>query len=65
MLSLGAPAGFKGFANAVAPTTFNSAWTARTGSRTTPPAAALPPYIAVVVSSHVTQSGAVVATICG
>jgi hypothetical protein len=54
----GAPAAFKGFANSPssAPACASN-WSTGPGNSSGPPPAPLPEYIAVIVSSHVTQSG--------
>jgi hypothetical protein len=55
-----APAAFKGFAKVPATPTCGAGWTTQTGNSTPPPAAPLPAYMGVIVSSAVTQSGAVI-----
>ena len=55
-----APNDFKGFAAATAPTECGATWTARSGNSTPPPGGPLPAYIAVVVSSSITQSGSAI-----
>jgi hypothetical protein len=53
-----APASFKGFANtpSTAPAC-GTKWSTDPGNSSGPPAAPLPEYIAVIVSSHITKSG--------
>jgi len=50
------PAAFKGFEDSPATPTCGDNWTARTGN-STPSPDTIPPYMAIVVSSHVAQSG--------
>ncbi|MES1247890.1 MAG: Ig-like domain repeat protein, partial [Actinomycetota bacterium] len=62
-LSYGSPSSFKGFGDDDDDDdtpTCNASWTSRTGNSTPPPAGPLPPYMAVVVSSKVTQNGSVI-----
>jgi hypothetical protein len=56
-----APAAFKGFANtpSTAPTCGTN-WSTDPGNSSGPPAAPLPGFIAVIVSSHVSKSGATI-----
>jgi len=53
-----APASFKGFAdNVEGISSCGETWTTRPGNSSKPPAAPLPEFIAVVVSSQITKSG--------
>ena len=51
-----APASFKGFAD-TAPPVCGESWTTRPGNSSEPPLGPLPPFIDVVVASHITKSG--------
>jgi hypothetical protein len=51
-----APASFKGFENGVASPACGTSWTTSLAESSSPPAT-IPTYMAVVVSSHVSQSG--------
>lgn len=57
VLTRGAPASFKGFADATAATTCGGSWTTRPGNSTPPPAGQLPAYMAVIVSSAIGRKG--------
>lgn len=50
------PAGFKGFENGNTAPTCGGSWTSNPGNSSGPPAT-IPPYMAVIVSSHVGKSG--------
>jgi hypothetical protein len=52
-----APSSFKGFAASPKTPTCGSVWTTDTGNSTPPPPGPLPAYMAVIVTSKVTQSG--------
>ncbi len=52
-----APAAFKGFADSPALIGCGTTWTTRPGNSSNPPAAPLPEYMPVIVSSEVTKSG--------
>jgi hypothetical protein len=54
------PAAFKGFEDSPAAPTCGQNWTTDPGNSTPPPAGPLPPYIAVIVSSKVTQTGSTI-----
>ncbi|HTI24826.1 MAG TPA: hypothetical protein VL652_27770 [Kutzneria sp.] len=56
-----APASFKGFEDAPPAPGCGVSWTTDPGNSTPPPAGALPSYMAVLVASHVTKSGPVIA----
>ena len=51
------PAAFKGFEDNPATAVCGKSWTSRPGNSTPPPAGPLPSYMAVIVSSKVSQSG--------
>jgi len=55
-----APAAFKGFEDSPAAPTCGQGWTTDPGNSTPPPAGPLPPYIVVIVSSKITQSGSTI-----
>jgi hypothetical protein len=55
-----APPAFKGFVNSPAQPTCGTPWTTDPGNSSGPPPAPLPAYIAVIVSSSITQSGSVI-----
>jgi alpha-tubulin suppressor-like RCC1 family protein len=55
-LTSGAPSSFKGFENSIATPVCGGTWTTNPGNSSNPPSA-IPNYMAVVVSSKVTQSG--------
>ena len=66
MLSGGpAPDSFKGFASAIGPNppACGDSWTSRPGNSSNPPDT-IPPYIGVVVSSSITQSGSPSQAMC-
>jgi hypothetical protein len=52
-----APASFKGFEDSPARAACGTAWTTDPGNSTPPPAGPLPAYMAVIVSSKVSQAG--------
>jgi hypothetical protein len=52
-----APAAFKGFEDQPAQAACGQAWTTDPGNSTPPPSGPLPAYMAVIVSSSITQSG--------
>ncbi|HLJ03977.1 MAG TPA: hypothetical protein VKT31_11090 [Solirubrobacteraceae bacterium] len=54
------PAAFKGFEDMPAAPACGQNWTTDPGNSTPPPAGPLPPYIAVIVSSKVTQTGSTI-----
>jgi hypothetical protein len=54
------PAAFKGFEDQPAAPTCGQNWTTDPGNSTPPPAGPLPPYMAIIVSSTVTQSGSTI-----
>jgi Bacterial Ig-like domain (group 1) len=57
-----APAAFKGFANTPStPPACGTGWSTGPGNSSGPPPSPLPAYIAVIVSSHITQSGSQIA----
>jgi hypothetical protein len=56
-----APAAFKGFADAPAsPPACGTSWSTSPGNSSGPPRGPLPEFIAVIVSSHITKSGATI-----
>ena len=55
-----APASFKGFEDQPAHAACGQDWTANPGNSTPPPSGSLPAYMAVIVSSSVSQSGSVI-----
>lgn len=55
-----APAAFKGFEDTPASAACGTNWTTDTGNSTPPPAGPLPQFIAVVVSSSISQSGSTI-----
>jgi alpha-tubulin suppressor-like RCC1 family protein len=55
-----APASFKGFEDQPAQAACNQDWTANPGNSTPPPSGSLPAYMAVIVSSSVSQSGSTI-----
>lgn len=59
MTSGSGPNNFKGFENSVALPTCGSTWTSTTGNSSNPPAT-VPAFMAVIVSSNVTQSGSTI-----
>jgi hypothetical protein len=55
-----APSSFRGFEDSVGPPYCGATWTAEPGNGATPPAGPLPTYMAVIVSSSISQSGALI-----
>jgi hypothetical protein len=55
-----APAAFKGFEDQPAQAACGQAWTTDPGNSTPPPSGPLPAYMAVIVSSSITQSGSAI-----
>jgi hypothetical protein len=55
-----APAAFKGFEDQPARAACGQAWTTDPGNSTPPPSGPLPAYMAVIVSSSITQSGSAI-----
>lgn len=53
------PAAFKGFEDSTAPPMCGQTWTTDPGN-STPPPASIPPYMAIIVSSHITKSGSTI-----
>ncbi len=58
-LTVGAPAGFKGFENTSGVPTCGGTWTTSPGNSSGPPAT-VPQYMAVVISSNITKSGSTI-----
>lgn len=56
-----APASFKGFENTPAAATCGTNWTTGPGNSANPPPGPLPPFMAVLVSSSIRQSGSTIA----
>jgi hypothetical protein len=54
------PAAFKGFEDSPAAPVCGQNWTTDPGNSTPPPAGPLPPFMVVIVSSNVTQSGSTI-----
>jgi len=55
-----APVAFKGFEDTLSRPTCGAAWTTDTGNSPPPPAGPLPPYMGVIVSSSISQSGSTI-----
>lgn len=56
-----APASFKGFEDMPAAPTCGQTWTTDPGNSTPPPAGPLPPFMTIIVSSAITQTGSTIA----
>lgn len=54
------PAAFKGFEDMPAAPTCGQTWTTDPGNSTPPPAGPLPPYMAIIVSSRISQAGSTI-----
>ena len=54
------PASFKGFEDSPAAVTCGTSWTTDPGNSTPPPAGPLPGFMAIIVSSSVSQSGSTI-----